>query len=208
MHTNCLPVSGNRIQNMSCWPDEALINWIACNSPSAGRALSILMQRHQQKIFRRCLFRLGNHHDAEDASQDILIRMQAKLSQFEGRSKFTTWLNTITDNYCNTFALRRARYVMHAEIEDLLETPDRDRAPDPYSLLSDAQIVDRVMSNLAVNDREIINLRFYAESSLQDISSTLSLKLSATKARLYRSVDRFQRMYAELDGSKASAESI
>ena len=68
------------------------------------------------------------------------------------------------------------------------------------------EIIDRVMSKLSPNDREIINLRFYHDSSLEDISHTLSIKLSATKARLYRSIDRFKQLYTQLDGSQACVD--
>jgi len=211
MNSNCLANLDPRLINdhgMSDWQDEALISWISRNPSRACEAFTILAHRHHPKILRRCAFRLGNQHDAEDATQDILLRVQARLEQFEGRSKFTTWLNTVCDNYCNTFLLRRSKYVYNAQLDELLETLEQDVSPDPYKALSDAEIVDRVMSKLSPNDREIINLRFYHDSSLEDISRTLSIKLSATKARLYRSIDRFKQLYTQLDGSQACVEIV
>ena len=209
MKSNCLPSLDTRLvtdHGMSCWQDEALISWISRNPFRACEAFTILAHRHHPKILRRCTFRLGNVHDAEDATQDILMRVQARLGQFEGRSKFTTWLNTVCDNYCNTYLVRRSKYVYNARMDELLETLEQDVSPDPYMALSDAEIIDRVISKLSPNDREIINLRFYHDSSLEDISHTLSIKLSATKARLYRSIDRFKQLYTQLDGSQACVD--
>ncbi len=212
MNSNCLVKLDPRLtvnQGMSCWQDEALISWISHNPARACEGFTILAQRHHPKILRRCAFRLGNQHDAEDATQDILLRVQARLEQFEGRSKFTTWLNTVCDNYCNTFLQRRSKYVYNERMDELLETLELDvSSDDPYIVLSDTEIVDKVMSKLSSNDREIINLRFYHDSSLEDISRTLSIKLSATKARLYRSIDRFKQLYAQLDGSQACVEIV
>ena len=205
MYTNCLmhsnPETGEDSDTMSRWSDEALIRWILANPANDGRSLSLLIQRHQPRIRRRCLFRLGNLHDAEDATQDILLRVQTRLAQFAGRSRFTTWLNVIIDNYCNTFAKRRARYQSNDDVEQRLESSNLNAIADPCSALSDSEVVQQLLSRLNVNDREVLMLRFFDEATLEEMAITLDLRLSATKARLYRSIERFRRHYQQLDGN-------
>ena len=58
-------------------------------------ALSSLLRRLQHPIYRLSLRFLGHPEDAEDASQEILIRIVTHLGSFEGRSKFTTWAYTV-----------------------------------------------------------------------------------------------------------------
>ena len=58
-------------------------------------ALSGLLRRLQHPIYRLSLRFLGHPEDAEDASQEILIRIVTHLGSFEGRSKFTTWAYTV-----------------------------------------------------------------------------------------------------------------
>src|ERR687898_2086249 len=58
-------------------------------------ALSALVRRLQDPMYRLALRFLGDPHDAEDATQEILIRIVTHLGSFEGRSRFTTWAYTV-----------------------------------------------------------------------------------------------------------------
>ena len=58
-------------------------------------ALSALVRQLQHPMYRLALRFLGHPHDAQDASQEILIRIVTHLGSFEGRSKFTTWAYTV-----------------------------------------------------------------------------------------------------------------
>jgi RNA polymerase sigma factor (sigma-70 family) len=58
-------------------------------------ALAGLLRGLQHPMFRLALRFLGHPQDAEDATQDILIRIVTHLGSFEGRSKFTTWAYTV-----------------------------------------------------------------------------------------------------------------
>lgn len=58
-------------------------------------ALNELLSRVQHPIYRHALRFLGHPSDAEDATQEILLRITTRLSTFEGRSKFTTWTYTV-----------------------------------------------------------------------------------------------------------------
>jgi DNA-directed RNA polymerase specialized sigma24 family protein len=69
---------------------------LAANAANGDRdALNELLRRMQHPMYRLALRFLGNQADAEDATQDILIRLTTHLSTFEGRSKFTTWSYTV-----------------------------------------------------------------------------------------------------------------
>src|SRR5688500_10461880 len=58
-------------------------------------ALSALVRRLQDPMYRLALRFVGHPHDAQDAAQEILIRIVTHLGSFEGRSKFTTWVYTL-----------------------------------------------------------------------------------------------------------------
>ena len=55
-------------------------------------ALESLILRHQGWIYNIALRMVGSPHDAEDVTQEILIKMLTKLSSFQGKSDFRTWL--------------------------------------------------------------------------------------------------------------------
>ena len=62
-------------------------------------ALELLITRHQSWIYNIVLRMVYNPHDAEDATQEILIKLLTTLSTFEGRSRFRTWLYRIVVNH-------------------------------------------------------------------------------------------------------------
>lgn len=61
-----------------------------------AHALSSLCQALEAPIFRLCLRMLGDPRDAEDAAQDVLVKVITNLSSFEGRSALTTWVHRVT----------------------------------------------------------------------------------------------------------------
>jgi len=189
---------------MNTWSDEALISCYCDKQPNWRFAFAALETRHRPWIFRVCLFRLGNHHDAEDATQDIVLRIYNKLQQFQGKSQFKTWVNTIIVNYCNTFAVRRAKYVTSDHIELLIELHEDAELVTPYEALAEQEFVRKTLFSLPENARQVLNLRFYGQYSLEEIARILCLPLSTTKARLYRAIEQFKTLYLQLQDEKLS----
>jgi len=64
------------------------------------RAIAGLFETHGPVVFRRALRLLGNRADAEEATQEIFIRVVRGAEHFDERSQLTTWLYQITTNYC------------------------------------------------------------------------------------------------------------
>jgi RNA polymerase sigma factor (sigma-70 family) len=80
------------------------------------KALEDLVQRHQAWIYNIAIRMLYHPQDAEDATQEILIKVLTRLSSFEGRSSFRTWLYRIVVNHVLNMKRGRAE-VLHASID-------------------------------------------------------------------------------------------
>ncbi len=189
---------------MASWPDIALVSWVADKQADWPAAFSVLASRYRPWIFKRCLFRLSNYHDAEDAAQDIVMKVFAKLHQLMDRAQFRAWLKTIVDNYCNTYAQRRARYTTSDHIEQLIEMHEQEAVVPPHDVLAENEAIYQVLSSLSENARQVLKLRFFADHSLEEIARILGLTLSATKARLYRAIEQFKQLYNQLYGGALS----
>ena len=200
--------------NMFIWNDDELINFVVRQQGDYRIAFSTLVTRHREFIYRRCLFRLGNQHDAEDATQDIVIRVSNKLHLYQHRAQFKPWLSTVINNYCNTYVRRRARYITSDHLQQLIELHEAgnftcSRTPvsgfidtafiDPAELLAEKDIMHHALASLPENTLQVLTLRFYADKSLQELSQILRLSLSATKARLYRAIEQLKRIYYKLE---------
>jgi hypothetical protein len=97
------------------------------------RALEDLIERHQAWIYNIALRMLFHPQDAEDATQEILIKVVTRLASFEGRSSFRTWLHRIVANHL--LNVKRGREELKVTTfsaygDGLDNTPDLD-PPDP-----------------------------------------------------------------------------
>jgi RNA polymerase sigma factor (sigma-70 family) len=106
-------------------------------------ALEELVQRHQGWIYNLAVRMLYHPHDAEDATQEILIKAVTRLSSFEGRSSFRTWLYRIVINHVRNMKrgrIEQASISFHSYGHELDTTPDLD-LPDPRSVSADVRLL-------------------------------------------------------------------
>ena len=78
-------------------------------SRADSQQISSLFQQHGPRVYRRALRLLGNPADAEEATQEIFIRVLEPHGDFQQRSQLTTWLYQITTNYCLNLIRDRSR---------------------------------------------------------------------------------------------------
>ncbi len=95
------------------------------------RAYEELMRRYQRTLFNVCARYLGNERDADDVCQEVMLKVLYGLKNFEGKSKFKTWLYSITYNECITQYRkeRRKRRLMDALSLDPLEEASEEKTP-------------------------------------------------------------------------------
>lgn len=188
-------MNNNSKHRFSCLGDEALVQYVQASRSSRQAAASVLLARHRMTLLRRCRSRLGNSADAEDALQETLLRAYRGIGQFKGQAAFKTWLFTIADNQCNTLICQRARHQLSAHVRALIAIHEHARPFSRPSALEAAAEVRDILSAIPERDREVLTLRFYADLNIEEIATTLGLKLSAAKMRLYRAQERFERSY-------------
>jgi RNA polymerase sigma-70 factor (ECF subfamily) len=91
------------------------------------RAAGQLFQQHGALVYRRALRLLGSRADAEEATQEVFVRVMRGLDRFEGRSQMTTWLYHITTNHCLNLIRDRAR---RQELLDEHAAQEAEAPPD------------------------------------------------------------------------------
>lgn len=123
------------LETTSETPDEVLLSSAQCGD---REALERLFARHQPWIFNIALRMLARRPDAEDATQDILIKALKALSTFRGDSKFRTWLYRIAVNHISN--LKKGKWAASDAVcsfadaaRGLQQTPDFD-PPDPLTV--------------------------------------------------------------------------
>lgn len=172
--------------------EDALLQRVHARGPGWQSACAALLEGHRGAIYRRCLFRLGSIHDAEDAVQETMLRALRGIQGFEGRAGLRTWLFAIADNESSSLIQRRKRHQhadhlrclirIHEEHQRTLSTVDRH----------EAHLVRETLMGLPPDARDVLGLRFFGEASFNEIARTLGISLSAAKMRLYRALDLFE----------------
>jgi RNA polymerase sigma-70 factor (ECF subfamily) len=154
--------------------------------------LDELILQYQHRLLRYLLYLTGNREMAEDLFQETWMRVLMRGAQFNGNSRFDTWLFTIARNL--VIDLRRRRSM--ASLEEMCEAGEEDRpfevassdkTPfDHLATLERGQLVAEALLTLDPLHREVLLLRFHEEMSLEEIARMTRAPLSTVKSRLYR----------------------
>lgn len=103
------------------------------------KALDELLSKHQPFIYNIALKMTGHIEDAEDVTQEILIKVLTNLSQFKGKSQFTTWLYRIVVNYILNFE-RKAKEACVTGFQQYFDT--LDKIPD--TTISETEMAESI----------------------------------------------------------------
>lgn len=145
-------------------------------------AFTVIVERHQRRVYNLAYRMLGRPDDAADATQDVFITCLRKLEGFRGASAFTTWLHRVTVNICHD-ALRKRQREQPSRDED---PPEGEPIPDP-SDAADASIdVQRALLQVAEEFRTVLVLHDVQGVPYEEIAEALGAPLGTVKSRLHR----------------------
>lgn len=186
--------------------DAQLIANIQRRDSGWRRSFDALVARHDAALFARCLRNLRHRDDAADAMQETLIRVFRAIGGFEGESAFRTWLFAIADNQCWSASRRRARHELDADTQNALRDYQESLqdAQMPRHGSCDHDCVARALNQVQQVQRDVLQLRYFADLSLEEIADTLGVGLSATKMRLYRAHEQVARLVDECRSAQAA----
>lgn len=156
-----------------------------------------LYERYCDKVYRKCLSFTKDPARAEDMTHDIFLKLVVKLSSFREQSKFSTWLYSITYNYC-TDQLRHQSQRQEVYMDDnweRLEVDSDDGLADMAEM--EAQQLERALHQLAPEEQTMLLMKYQDDISIRDIASINGLTESAVKMRLKRSRDKLRKNYLE-----------
>ncbi len=164
---------------------------------------TVLYRRYASKVFAKCITMLLDEGQARDATQDIFIKVLLNLSKFTELSSFSTWVYSITYNYCIDLIRKRKKMPL-IFTEDMgkvsRETEDVDDIPDSVLLEMEQNRLERVFELLPPGDKAILLMKYIDEMSIRDIGTVLSKTESAIKMQIMRAKHKSQSIYEELFG--------
>jgi RNA polymerase sigma-70 factor, ECF subfamily len=161
--------------------DEILIERIAAGDKLA---MQVLFARHRTNVYRWLLRFVGNETVADDLLSDVFLDVWQQAGRFEGRAAVSTWLLSIA----RYKALSARRRRTEAELDETIETTVADSADNPEVALqrkSCNEMVRAALMKLSPDHREIIDLVYYHEKSVEDCALILNIPAATVKTRMF-----------------------
>ena len=168
----------------------------------AGEAFAELQRLHWRRLYRKVISITKNREDTEDVLQDTFLRAYLALGQFEGRSKFSSWITRIAINSA-LMSIRKRHARPEILLEQLFESEDdgisfdiRDCGMNPEQICDQHQRclgMLRAMDRLDPKLQAPMRIRTLRECSIKEIAQILDVSHAAAKTRLHRARLRLRR---------------
>src|SRR5262249_22883580 len=162
------------------------IGWVDQALRGDRAAVGQLMHRDAGAVYNLTYRMLGNAEDAEEASQEIFLRAYTRLESFDRQPRFSTWLLSISSNYCID-RLRRRRCSWLTLEDAAFSLPSQERGPERAALDHEQQAaIQRALQKLPEHYRTVTVLRYWGDLSYEEIANVTGLPESTIKTRLHR----------------------
>lgn len=167
----------------------------AAREGSDGPAFVALVERFRPRVWRICFRLLGNEHDANDAAQEVFVRLFLNRAKFEGRSKYSTWVHGIAVRTCLTQRRGRGRRSKH---ENVAPEGTLEQAPGHASATEGLSLdLMKMLESLDEEDRALLILKYAENYSHEELAEVFQISVSACKMRISRAREKIQQLYPD-----------
>jgi len=173
--------------------DEELIRMHL--STKQSNYFETLYNRYVSKVYRRCLSLIKDTAKAEDFTHDIFLRVYGNLGNFREQATFSTWLYSISYNYCMD-QLRTANRTALVELGADYDSPVSDNT-DQELLEIQFQRLALILQSISPDETQMLRMKYEDGFDIRAIADYFSLKESAVKMRLKRTRDKVRRLYSQ-----------
>ena len=167
--------------NAQAIPDDLLIGRIAQGDRGA---MQVLYGRHHVRVFRFGLRLVRSEQIAEDLISEVFLDVWRQAGKFEGRSSVSTWLLGIT-RFKALSALRKRR---DAELNEEAANAIEDESDDPEVAVQKKDtgaVLRKCLMALSAEHREIVDLVYYHEKSVEEVAGIVGIPENTVKTRLF-----------------------
>jgi len=159
-----------------------------------------LVERYQERVLRLVSSVLGPFRDcdAEEATQDVFLRVHEKLGQFRGASRLGTWIYRVAYSVAVNRSRAARLRLPHVDVSLLRDLAARD---DPHRDLAESErtaIVAAAMESLPDVYRTAVYLHYWHDAPLEEIAELLGAPVGTIKSYLFRARERLARSLEEM----------
>src|SRR5262247_913459 len=166
---------------MQATSDEALIGRIAAGDKVA---MQVLFARHHVRVYRFVLRLVRDQTKAEDLISEVFLDVWRQAGRFEARSAVSTWLLAIARFKALSAMRRKPEEELDEETAGAIEDPADD--PEVTAQKKDkGEILRRCLTALSSEHREIIDLVYYHEKSVEEVAGIVGIPEATVKTRMF-----------------------
>ena len=164
--------------------DEGLVKVIV--ESKSHDDFGVLYDRYSEKVYHKCISFVKDLDLAQDLTHDIFLKVFLNLSMFNHKSKFSTWLYSLTYNFCIDY-LRKNNKVRTESDATLANIPDNEDDRNEKELLSlRAERLVTVLDLMNPDDKAVLLMKYQDDMSVKDLEDALMISESAVKMRVKR----------------------
>jgi RNA polymerase sigma-70 factor, ECF subfamily len=183
---------------MQATPDGTLIERIADGDKLA---MQVLFARHHVRVYRFVLRLVRNETTAEDLISDVFLDVWRQASKFEARAQVSTWLLAIARFKALSSLRKRTEQELDEETQAAIEDPGDD--PEVAMQKKDrGEILRKCLTKVSPEHREIIDLVYYHEKSVEEVAQIIGIPENTVKTRMFYARKRLSELLkaAGVDG--------
>lgn len=163
-------------------------------------AFAILFEQYKNLVYRTAYLMLGDPAEAEDALQEIFVRIYQSLPGFDpGKAAFTTWLYRVTLNYCLNH--RRKKRPVSLPLDDISPAL---KSEFPGAQLAEEEVLQQAIGKLTDRQRAVVILRYFWDLPYAEIAQILDVPLGTIKSRLDLALKTLRKVIEEEESDKGS----
>jgi RNA polymerase sigma-70 factor, ECF subfamily len=149
------------------------------------RAFAWLLERYEGKIFRLCCALLRDRAQAEDVTQESLVRIWKALDRYDERAALSTWIYAISRNRCLS-ALERRRTLESLADSEVAAAVEQVAAPDAEPPAEQSELLRELVATLPERLRRTLLLFYYEGRSTAEVAQMLGCPEGTVKTHLFR----------------------
>jgi RNA polymerase sigma-70 factor (ECF subfamily) len=172
------------------------------------QAFDELYLRYQRRLYRFCMQRLGQAHDAEDVVQESFVRAWRALPRFAGERRFYPWLTVIAANLCVDTLRRRSRLTPVEESRIIAADPGNYDIEDAVLHEVDSKMVATAFGHLSTRHQRVLQMREGSEWSYREIAEHEGVGVTAVETLLWRARQALKREFLILDEQRGKVGAL
>ncbi|TMN93982.1 RNA polymerase subunit sigma-70 [Pseudoalteromonas phenolica] len=153
-------------------------------------AFAQLYRKHEKPVFALCLRLLADQQHAEDVTQEVFVQLWHKIAQFQGQSKFSTWLHSVTSNIAISYLRKHKNW-----LQKVVSFEQNGMDEQSIAMCNGLNGLDKLILRLPERARLVFVLHAVEGYRHEEIGNMLNMAVGSSKSQYHRARQLLQEWY-------------